>query len=168
MDRSFSLGLKRASNVPERDHQSHRFSRTRIKTKRDIEISSFLGNRVDDDSADSNRVRRASNTARRISKQRAPQTPPLKPSIYCQTGQHDDGNGIRHIPSEPAWRRSLRDGAGGEGIICDNPLPFQDHICSGSAACLVRPSAASKPIIHDRLARIEGINLMLVGQRLGR
>jgi hypothetical protein len=59
------------SNVPKRNHQSHRLIGTWIKAERDVEVSRFLGNGVDNDPSYSNRVGSMGNAAGRISKQRA-------------------------------------------------------------------------------------------------
>jgi hypothetical protein len=62
--------FERGSNVPKRNHQRHRLSRTWIKTERDIEFPRFLRNGVDNDSPDSDRICRVCDAAGRISKQR--------------------------------------------------------------------------------------------------
>jgi hypothetical protein len=57
----------------------------------------------------------------------------------------------------------LSDGAGREGVISDDDaLAFANYIGAGSAARLVRPCAASEPVVQNRFTGIEDLSLMIV------
>src|ERR1022692_2269605 len=129
-------GFERGSNISESYHQSHRLSRPCIETERDIELSRLLGNGVNDDSPDSDRIRCMCDAAGGISKQCPSQTPSLVVPIYRQTGEHHNGNRIWHVPSEPSRNRGLSDGARSEGIIADDGLPVADYVGPGGASRL--------------------------------
>jgi len=54
--RADSAGLNCTPQIPQRDYKSHCFGGTRIETERKIKTPSFLGNRVNDDTANSDAV----------------------------------------------------------------------------------------------------------------
>ena len=68
----FLAGSECSQKIPERNDQSHRLSGTRVEAEGDIEFSRLPGNGVDNDAADSNRIRRVYDSAARIAEQRAP------------------------------------------------------------------------------------------------
>lgn len=68
--RVHSAQFERGSDILECNHQSHRLSRARIKTKRDVEFSRLFRNGVDNDSPNPDHIRRMRDAAGGVSKER--------------------------------------------------------------------------------------------------
>jgi len=104
----------------------------------------------------------------RISKERPSQALVLVASIDGEPRQNHDRNRIAQVPSELPRNRSESDCARGERVVADDGLAITSYIGSRGAACLVGASAASEPVVQDRLARIEAVDLVNLGQGLRR
>ena len=104
-------GLECGPKIPERDHESHRFSRTRIEAEPDVEFSRLLRKGVYNDPPNSDGIGRVCDAPGRIAKHGSSQPTSLVGPVYCQPSQDHDRNGIRHIPTEPPWNARLSDGA---------------------------------------------------------
>ena len=66
---------------------------------------------MDHHPADADRVRRVRDAEGSVPEQRSPESSPLMFSIYRQTGENHDGDGIGHVPPESARHDGLRDSA---------------------------------------------------------
>jgi hypothetical protein len=85
---------------------------------------------VDDDTADSNRLRSLKNADRSVAKQRSSETPPPIRSIHCETRHSTTGIGSGMFLQELARDHCLRNNTRSEGIIADDRLPFAHHVRS--------------------------------------
>src|SRR5712664_105324 len=72
---------------------------------------------------------------------------------------------FRQVAPETAGGRRRADGAGGERIIPNDNVIGANDKTARSPADLVGPGAASEPVVEGGNARIEGSELMIVGQR---
>jgi len=160
--------LETGFQVGQRYHQHHRVKRGRLEANPHIEIPRLDRERVNYHSANADGIRRLDDTQSSITNQCPANSFAAPRFVYSKASEDHDGNRIRHVAANSAWRCNGGDRAGSESIVSEHTATLAGNKSSGRAGCLVLQGTALEPMIQALHARHERINVMIRVQWLRR
>ena len=149
-----------------RQHQRHRIKVGCAKSVPEIKPPRIPGQGMRQQATYANLGGDRQSTQHGVAQQRDSQTPALIRRIDGQTGQNNDGNGIRHIPSDGARRQQTFHTAGSERIKPHHTRVITNDEGAARAGFLILQRTFVQPLVEHRFTASKCGNRMSLGQRL--
>jgi hypothetical protein len=133
-----------------------------------IEGFGLIGNRVDEDCAHADTFTGRQHTQHRVLQKIAADPPALPRAINGQPAKENNRNRARHVPPHPSGGDAGKHRARRQAVVADDPPGLAHHEGARPAFDLVVQAMAFQPLIERLDPGREGIELVILAERLRR